>query len=78
MLQLRTINKILKEDNLPVELVKGDGYFYYVYDYTDGNRLVYDTEMVIAYRLNHQTLARWVEDGRRFALEIEHRYGVNR
>lgn len=78
MLQLRTINKVFREEGLPIELVKGEGYFYYVYDTTVDSQLVYDSQMVYVYRLNHQTLDRWVEDGRKFALETEHRFGVNR
>jgi len=78
MLQLRTINKVFREDGLPLELVKGEGYLYYVYDRTVDNRLVFEDEMVYVYRLNNQTFDRWIEDGRRFALEVEHRHGINR
>ena len=78
MIQLRTINKILAEDGYPLELVKGDGYFYFdfaAYDRYDG-RLVYETESVYVYRLNDLTLERWLEIGRQFAIEVEHKNGL--
>jgi len=76
MFQIRSINRVLKEDNLPVELIKGDGYFYFIYDLPE--QKVFETESVYVSKLNHLTKDEWIRQGRVFALETEHNRGVNR
>lgn len=67
MLRLSTVNKAIKAENIDLELVAGEGYFYVVGPKTEhlANASVY------VYRLNDQDLASWMEDIRGFAKEIE-------
>lgn len=70
-MRLRTINNVFSAAKLPLELVRGKGYFYFVFD--DGKR--YDTLSVMVYRLNDLTLAQWVDEGKQYAarmMGIEH------
>lgn len=76
MVQIRSINKIFKEDNLPIELVKGEGYFYYIFDMCKSHN-VYETQSEYIYRLNDMTKDEWVRRGREFALEMIHEHGIN-
>lgn len=76
MTQIRSINRIFKEDNLPVELVKGEGYFYFQYDLPE--QKVFETESVYVCKLNQLTKDEWVRQGRQFATETEYSQGVNR
>lgn len=75
MIQIRSINKIFKEDSLPVELVKGEGYFYFQYDLPEQN--VFETESVYVCKLSHLTKDEWIRQGRQFAIETAHQHGVN-
>ncbi len=59
MKTLKTINReIARVTNGKVELVKGEGYFYYVYD--DGGN-DYDTLSVMVYSLRQLDGATWVD-----------------
>lgn len=62
-MQLRTVNNVFRAKKLPLELVKGKGYFYFVFD--DGKQ--YDTLTVPVFGLNEVPLARWVAEGEAFA-----------
>lgn len=66
-MQLRTVNNVFRASKLPVELVKGKDYLYFVYD--DGKR--YDTLSVMVPRLNDMPLERWVAEGKEFAAKME-------
>lgn len=66
--QLRTINRVLSGENPNIELVKGEGYFYFIYDDGDKN---YETLSVMVYGLNMQSLDRWLSDGREFIKKCE-------
>lgn len=63
--QLRSVNKALAPHN--VELVKGEGYFYYTFD--DGK--FFETESVYVFTLNQLSFDRWVADGISFAESIQ-------
>jgi hypothetical protein len=76
MFQVRSINKVFKEDSLPLELVKGAGYFYYIFDMCDAHN-VYETETEYVYRLSDMTKDEWIRRGRVFAIEMMHKYGIN-
>jgi len=70
-MQLRTVNNVFSASKLPLELVKGKGYLYFVFD--DGKR--YDTLSVMVARLNDLSLAQWVDEGKQFAarmMGVEH------
>ena len=66
--QLRTINRILREEYPNIELVKGKGYFYFIFD--DGGKK-YETLSVMVYALNQMSLERWLSDGRDFIKQCE-------
>ena len=58
MLTLRQVNKKLKELYGDIELVKGDGYLYFVSEHKDFQ----DSTMVYVDKLNDLTLDRWLEE----------------
>lgn len=76
MFQIKSINQVFKEDNLPVELVKCKDYFYFTYDLPQ--QKVFETESVYVQKLSHLTKDEWIRQGRVFALETEHKFGINR
>lgn len=75
MTQLRSINKIFAEDNLPVELVKApEGYLYYIFDLPSQN--IFETYSVYTSRVNNYTKDWWVRLGREFAQDLIHERGI--
>jgi hypothetical protein len=52
-----------------LDLVKGDGYWYFVYD--DEENKVFETHSVMTMRLNDMPVEEWVNEGRAFILETE-------
>lgn len=58
------LNARFASDGLPVELVKGPGYFYFVFE--DGNPDHHTTESVMVYRFSDLPAARWYDDAREF------------
>lgn len=67
-MQLRTLNKIFAEKYVHLELVHGEGYYYFVYD--NGGDL-YETKSEMVYRLNHLTKEQWLERAETFMEEVE-------
>lgn len=66
--QYMNTRQILKKINCPyLELVKGDGYWYFVYD--EPAREVYETRSVYTMYLNDMTLEQWVEEGKALVAE---------
>lgn len=63
----RPITAALRAEGYPLELVKGEGYFYFVYDAPDK----YETESVYVYRLNELTREQWIEQGRDFGERMQ-------
>lgn len=60
-----TTRKILKAIGCPIlNLYKGEGYWYFVYDDLDRN--VFETQSVYAVRLSDMSLETWVQEGREF------------
>jgi len=57
-----TVTNVIGCDKL--ELVKGDGYWYFVYDDIKNN--IYQTCSVMVHRLNHMPLYMWVQIGMTF------------
>jgi len=69
-----TRKQILKQINCKhLDLFKGDGYWYFVYDgFGPGEVLPkYDTRSVYTMYLNDMTLAQWVEEGRALVKDCE-------
>lgn len=60
MLQLRAVNKHVAAISPHLELVKGDGYFYFVYD--DGVASHYGDRSVWVFALNHLSLEQWLQE----------------
>ena len=58
----------LAAEGATVELVKGDGYWYFAYvvEATATRRMVYDTESVACMYLNSMPDERWIAEGRPF------------
>jgi hypothetical protein len=55
---LKTVNKTLKEEGIPLELQKGPSYFYftgYVLDLSDSTSVMVNS-------LNQLTLGEWIEE----------------
>lgn len=69
MYATRTSQVTRKLNNKYVELVRGDGYWYFVY--SDVARNIFDSESVYTMRLNDLTVAHWVEIGEKFISRIE-------
>ncbi len=65
-MRLSTVNKAIASEGLNLELVAGDGYFYFV---GPGCESV-NSASVYCYRLNHQGLDGWMCDARSVAREI--------
>ena len=64
---LKQINDILaKEFEGKIELIKGEGYHYFVFD--DG--VSFETWSVMVCYTNQQTKLQWLEDGRYFAANM--------
>lgn len=56
---VQTVNKIAKEFDF--ELVKGDGYFYWISDRWELDRYL-DTTAVYVYKINDLSLTEWIVD----------------
>lgn len=60
-----TTRKILKEIGCPIlNLYRGEGYWYFVYDDLDRN--MFETQSVYTVRLSDLPLEIWVREGREF------------
>lgn len=57
---LKTVNKALKEEGIPLELQRGPGYFYFT-GYVLNLR---DSSSVMVNSLNQLSLYDWIEEGR--------------
>lgn len=66
-LRIATVNKAIPAEGIALELVSGEGYFYFI---GEGVNHAFNTSSVYTYRLNNQTLAAWIADARRCADEI--------
>ena len=56
----KKVNAALKDAGLDVELVKGEGYFYFAGEGTDG----WASTGVYVYRLTDLTVEEWMEEAR--------------
>jgi hypothetical protein len=63
-LQLRSVNKAIAKTGL--ELVKGNGYFYFI---GEGTESLYSASVMVC-SLNEMSLERWVEEANGKAKEI--------
>jgi len=51
-----------------LELVRGEGYWYFIYDDQRGK---YETQSVSVMRLNHLSLVEWVKEGKQLVTQME-------
>ena len=58
MITLARIQKAINKAGIPLELVRGEGYQYFVFD----NGKHYDTVSVYVCYLKHYTVEQWVEE----------------
>ncbi len=72
-MSIKSTNAKFKAAGLPVELVKGEGYMYFVYDTldTEGRQNgKYDTYSVMTPYYKDCTPARWFKQGEEFAAAV--------
>jgi len=69
MANSRTINSLLRKEGFPMELRKGEGYWYFIYDDVANN--IYEDRSVYVYRFYDLSAERWLEIGRGFGNEIK-------
>lgn len=63
---------IAKAGHPQVELVRGDGYHYLIFDNKlDGDALVYASHSIMCSRFNDRTQDQWVAAGVEFAKRVE-------
>lgn len=62
------VTAALRAEGLPVELVKGDGYLYFVCD--DPARNIFEDKSIMVAYFNRQTPEQWIADGREFAASV--------
>ena len=65
---LRNVNRAIRLASIPVELVRGDGYHYFVYD--NEERGVFETYSVYVPYTSIYTVPRWVEEAEEAYLYI--------
>lgn len=69
---LKQINAAIQRQQPNVELVRGEGYHYYVYDNKlDGSAIRFETESVMCPYLSHQSAETWISDGIAFGRKTE-------
>lgn len=88
MATLKQINDAIQKVEPCVELVRGQGYHYYVFDnvvtnnmgdlkgFLVGDRLVFDDESINVCYLNQQRSSRWIEDGIDFGRRVRNQHGL--
>ncbi len=84
-MSLKQINAAIQKVEPLVELVRGEGYHYYVFDnvenegmcegvkvfyYAEGDTCIYETESVMVRYLNQQKASVWIEDGIQFGKKV--------
>ena len=60
MTTLASANRAIAKAGIPLELVRGDGYHYFIYDIPAEN--VFDTESVYVCYTNTYTAKEWVKE----------------
>lgn len=68
-MRLQQINKVIKAECPHMELVRGEGYHYFVY-YDQANN-VYDTRSVMVMYTSHVSAETWISDARDFAQDMK-------
>lgn len=66
-LNLKRVNAALAAEKIPLQLWKGEGYLYFLYDKAGR----YETKSVYVCYLNDLPLERWLEEARDFIKELE-------
>jgi len=66
MANTRTVTNKLRAAGFPMELVRGNGYFYFTYS-SEG---VFETESEMVYRFNDLSEVEWVKRGEEFGRKV--------
>lgn len=69
-MKAKTVNQVLsKIKNDKLSLLKGDGYWYFVYDDAENN--IFETESVYIMYLSSMDVGEWVSIGKGFVVRVE-------
>lgn len=66
---LKRINSAIRQAGIPLELERGEGYHYFIYDRPDLN--IYETESVYVPYTSIYTVAEWVREAQDALATIE-------
>lgn len=66
-MQLKTLNRKLAEIDENLELVRGEGYCYFIFDDGDKN---YHTKSVMVPRINYLSLESWIYEAQSFLKNV--------
>lgn len=66
----KILKKIKVKDGIKFELVRGEGYWYFVYDNGDD---IYETHSVYCMYLSQMSDIKWIDEGRSFVKKMESR-----
>jgi hypothetical protein len=70
-LSLKDINARIQREHPEIELVRGQGYHYLVFEKFDGAQLVaYETRSIMVPYTSQQSAQRWLDDARTFAADM--------
>jgi hypothetical protein len=69
MTSLATINRAIAKAGIQLELVRGEGYHYFIYDQTTPDRDFFETESVMVCYTKTYTKDEWVDQAQ-YAMEI--------
>jgi hypothetical protein len=61
------VTRRLKAEGLPVEMVRGEGYHYFIFDEGD----TYESHSIMVPRFRSMPMERWLEIGRQFAADVK-------
>lgn len=65
-MKMNTISKHFQDRNIPLELVKCEGYFYFVFD----DKIHFHTKSIYVAHLNQLSVEQWIQEGNQFINEI--------
>ncbi len=71
--RLGYVNKVIRDyHDLPVELVRGEGYHYFIWD-DESIGVFFDKSIMVPYT-SHRTLGQWVQDAQAFYADAREKY----
>ena len=76
MANRKTITAALKREGFPVDLYRGEGYFYFVWDDLDKGGTWQDVSVPVC-NFRDLTPEQWLEEGRAFAKDVKKLHPAN-